>query len=228
MNEPPVNPPEPAPPRRPYTSPKRAEAAQNTRKAIRDAAETLFLRDGYGCTSMKAIAKRAGVSEKTMYLAFANKATLLRQVVEVAVRGDESPRALADRPEWRALALAPPDDMFARFASLSTKLMARTAALIALGEAAADVDPELAEQRDRVHEANRQECMTLATFLKHRDALAPDVDVQDAADIVYAVAGNESMFLRLTRECGWNEAQYADLIAHTLECHLGRRNSTAG
>jgi hypothetical protein len=118
--------------------------------------------------------------------------------------------------------------MLARFAVLSTKLMTRTAALIALGEAAAAVDPELAEQRDRVHEANRQECKTLATALKHRGALAPNIDVQNAADIVYAMAGNENIFLRLTRECGWTEAQYANLIAHTLKHHLGpKANTTA-
>jgi AcrR family transcriptional regulator len=226
MPQHPVKPSESEAPRRPYASPKRAARAARTRQAIRDAAEFLFLRDGYARTSMKAIATRAGVSEKTMYLAFANKATLLRQVVEVAVRGDEAPGPMADRPEWRALALGPPEEMFARFAALSANLMTRTAALIALGEAAADVDPELAEQRYRVHEANRNECKTLAAALKFRGALAPHIDVQDAADIIYALAGSENIFLRLTRECGWNEAQYADLIAHTLEYHLGPKRST--
>jgi AcrR family transcriptional regulator len=226
MSEAPVKPTAPGSPRRPYVSPKRTEAALRTRQTIRDAAETLFLQDGYARTSMKAIANRAGVSEKTMYLAFANKATLLRQVVEVAVRGDEAPGAMADRPEWRAVALGAPEDMFARFAALSAKLMTRTAALIALGEAAADVDPELAEQRDRVHEANRRECKALAAALRYRGALAPNIDVQDAADIVYALAGNENIFLRLTRECGWSEAQYANLIAHTLEYHLGPKRGT--
>ena len=221
MSESFVNPPNPGTPRRAYVSPKRTEAAARTRQAIRDAAECLFLRDGYARTSMKAIAARAGVSEKTMYLAFANKATLLRQVVEVAVRGDEAPGPMAGRPEWRALALGPPEEMFASFAGLSTRLMARTAPLIALGEAAADVDPELAEQRDRVHEANRAECKALATALAYRGALAPDIDVQDAADIVYAIAGNENIYLRLTRECGWTDARYAELIGSTLRHHLG-------
>ena len=38
---------------------------------------------------MKAIAPQAGVSEKTMYLTYATKANLLREVIQVAVRGDE-------------------------------------------------------------------------------------------------------------------------------------------
>ena len=59
-------------------------------REILAAAETLFLRDGYVRTSMKAIAAHAGVSEKTMYLAFATKATLLRQVIQLTVQGDEA------------------------------------------------------------------------------------------------------------------------------------------
>jgi tetracycline repressor-like protein len=66
-------------PLRPYRSVKHEAAAPQTRRTIRDAAETLFLRDGYARTSMKAIAAQAGVSEKTMYLAYATKATLLRR-----------------------------------------------------------------------------------------------------------------------------------------------------
>ncbi|MEA2132516.1 MAG: hypothetical protein QOC68_425 [Solirubrobacteraceae bacterium] len=58
--------------------------------------------------------------------------------------------------------------------------------------------------------------MTLAAALKYRGALAPDIDVQDAADIVYAIAGNGNIYLRLTRECGWTDARYADLIERTL------------
>src|SRR5215203_3551867 len=100
--------------RRPYHSAKRAAAALKTRNAIRDAAESLFLRDGYARTSMKAIAKQAGVSEPTMYLIYATKANLLREVIQVAVRGDEAPATLSERPEWRAVAHGPHDQVFAR------------------------------------------------------------------------------------------------------------------
>ena len=42
----------------------------------------------------------------------------------------------------------------------------------------------------------------------------------DAADTIYALATDESVFLRLTRECGWTPARYADLIARTLNATL--------
>jgi AcrR family transcriptional regulator len=218
---PPVNPPDPGS-RRPYQSPKRAAAALKTRNAIRDAAETLFLRDGYARTSMKAIAKRAGVSEPTMYLIYTNKANLLREVIQVAVRGDEAPATLSERPEWRVMA-GPPDEVFARFAALNATLMTRTAAIIALAESAAAVDPDLAEHRARARATARADLHALAVELQRHGVLAPGVSDQDAADIMYAISNDVSVFLRLTTECGWNETRYAKLIARTLEANIGAR-----
>ena len=47
--------------KRRYHSPRRREQAEATRNEILDAAERLFIRDGYVATSMAAIAKEAGV-----------------------------------------------------------------------------------------------------------------------------------------------------------------------
>jgi AcrR family transcriptional regulator len=223
MVEPPVKPSRPGSPRRPYRSPKREAAALKTRHAIRDAAETLFLRDGYTRTSMKAIAAQAGVSEKTMYLTYATKANLLRHVIQVAVRGDEAPTTLSERPEWRAIVRGPADQVFARFAALNAALMARTAPIIALAEAAAASEPELIEGRDRAHATARADLRALATELKQRGALAAHISEQDAADTMYALAADVTVYLRLTRDCGWTDTRYADLIARTLNATLGAR-----
>ena len=217
-----VKPPDSPGSSRRYSTPKRDQRAAATRAAILAAAETLFLSDGYTRTSMKAIATQAGVSEKTIYLAFDTKATLLRQVIQFAVQGDEAPTPLSERHEWRALVHGPVDDVFARFAALNAKLMTRTAAIIALGESAASADPELAEYRDRAHAATRTNLRALAAELKRRGALAPNISEQHAADTIYALATDESVFLRLTRECGWTPGRYADLIARTLKASLGK------
>ena len=223
MTEPPVKPTAPEPSRRPYRSPKREAAALKTRHAIRDAAETLFLRDGYARTSMKAIAAQAGVSEKTMYLTYATKATLLRRVIEVAVRGDEAPATLAERSDWRAIVKAPSEEVFARFAALNAALMARTAPIIALAEAAALTEAQLAEDRDHAHATARADLLALAAELKQRGVLAADITEQHAADTMYALAADVSPYLRLTRDCGWTDTRYADLIARTLHATLGTR-----
>ncbi len=49
---------------------------------ILEAATTLFLRDGYGVTSLEAVAAAAGVSKRTLYARFSGKAALLQVVVE--------------------------------------------------------------------------------------------------------------------------------------------------
>src|SRR5215213_4632089 len=167
--------------RRPYHSAKRAAAALKTRNAIRDAAESLFLRD------------------------------------------DEAPATLSERPEWRAVMSGPIDEVFARFAALNAALMTRTAAIIALAESAAASEPELREHRDRAHTTSRADLQALAAVLKERGALAAGISEQDAADIMYALVTDVTIYLRLTTECGWNEARYADLIARTLKANIGAR-----
>src|SRR3954451_2644270 len=192
--------PTPPGPRQPYRYPKREAAALQTRRRIRDAAETLFLRDGYARTSMKAIAAQAGVSEKTMYLTYATKAALLRRVIEVAVRGDEAPATLAERSDWRAIVRAPTEEVFARFAALNAALMARTAPIIALAEAAAETEPALADDRAHAHATARADLRALAAELKQRGVLAADITEQHAADTMYALAADVSPYLRLTRD----------------------------
>jgi TetR/AcrR family transcriptional regulator, mexJK operon transcriptional repressor len=55
------------------------------RRAILDAATTLFLRQGYLATSMDQIAAAASVSKQTVYKQFADKQSLFREIVTSTV-----------------------------------------------------------------------------------------------------------------------------------------------
>jgi hypothetical protein len=156
-----------------------------------------------------------------MYLTFSTKANLLRHVIQVAVQGDESAIPISERPEWRGVVAGDPAGILGRFATLNAATMSRTAAIIALGEAAASTDPELAEYRDRAHAATRADLRALAEELNRRGALGPGISEQDTVDTLYALATNESVFLRLTRDCGWTPQRYGDLIARALTATLG-------
>ena len=57
------------------------ERAGEIRDEILDVATTLLLRDGYGATSIEAVAKRARISKRTFYHRFQNKAELFGAVV---------------------------------------------------------------------------------------------------------------------------------------------------
>jgi AcrR family transcriptional regulator len=191
-----------------------AQRALATRRRIRLAAERLFLRDGYLPTTMTKIAAEAGVAEKTVYLAFPTKADLLNEIIRIGVRGDEGSTPVSQREEWREMRASRSVDLLLHHAaSRNAALMARAARFLALGEASAAIDPQLAELRDRGHQNIRSDMHDLATAIA---AIDPRIDADRLAETLFAFAANESPYLRLTEECGWPEQQYASAIRAIL------------
>src|SRR5690349_16397972 len=76
---------------------KRVRDAPGTRRRMLEAARELFVRNGYGATTLKEIADRAGVAVQTIYFTFGNKRVLLKELVDVAIAGDLEPVATMDR-----------------------------------------------------------------------------------------------------------------------------------
>src|SRR5437764_15451115 len=60
--------------------PSRLESAQLSDRVL-DVATALFLSDGFGATSIEAVAKRAGISKRTFYHRFTGKEMLFEAVV---------------------------------------------------------------------------------------------------------------------------------------------------
>src|SRR3954469_12185814 len=94
--------------KRRYDSPLRREQAAATRRAILDAAEGCFAREGYAGTTMAAVASEAGVALKTVYVAFETKAGLLRALWNARLRGEEDAVAMTQHP--MVLAVLAEDD----------------------------------------------------------------------------------------------------------------------
>lgn len=95
-------------PRRPYNSPRRQQQAAATRRTILEAAERLFLQDGYPATTMEAIAAEAGVSLKTAYLPFSTKSGLLRALWDLRLKSDDADAPVVQH-EWFREVLEEPD-----------------------------------------------------------------------------------------------------------------------
>ncbi len=129
--------------KRPYRSPARERAAADTRRRIRAAASERFVRDGFAGTSMKAIAADAGVSERTVFLAFPSKAALLSECIRVAVRGGDGDVPLLEREDSGAIFGAPPDQMLRAVADRSAALFGRAARLFGIYGNAGDPDKPL-------------------------------------------------------------------------------------
>ena len=85
--------------KRSYASPTRALQARATRAEILRSAATLFAEQGYGRTSVGAVAERAGVTAQTIYNVVGSKQQLLKAAYDVMLAGDDEPMSLAERPE---------------------------------------------------------------------------------------------------------------------------------
>ncbi|MEO8690653.1 MAG: TetR/AcrR family transcriptional regulator [Solirubrobacteraceae bacterium] len=194
------------PVKRKYDATARRASAAVTRARVCDAAEELFVRDGYARTSIKAVAKAAGVAEATVYLAFADKAALLDAVIVRATRENAS-EGLA------TIGASPPQDVLPRFAASNAVLMGRAARLIALGESASLMDAGLRPHRERAHRSLRAAFRAVADRLEEAGLLRPGP--QEAADILYAIA-SESTYLRMTEGAGLAPDRYAGWLGDTL------------
>jgi len=198
------------PVKRRYDASSRRAAAAATRERICAAAEELFVRDGYARTSVRAVARAAGVAEATIYLAFPGKGALLDAVIIRATR-DNAAESLD------AIAAAPPDEILSRLAASNAVLMARAARLIALGESATLMDAELRPLRERAHRNLRAALRDVAVRLAAAGRLR--ASSQEAADTLYAIA-NEDTYLRMTEGAGLSPERYAAWLASALEAVL--------
>jgi AcrR family transcriptional regulator len=196
--------------KRAYDAPARRAAAAATRERICATAEELFLRNGYARTSIRTVAKAAGVSEATVYLVFQDKAGLLGEVIVRATHDNTS-------ESLDAILAAPPAEILPRFASSNATLMARAGRLIALGESAARMDAQLRPLRDEALARLRGAFRTIAERLGEAGALR--VSACDAADTLYAIAC-ETTYLRMTEDVGLSPERYADWLAETLAATL--------
>jgi AcrR family transcriptional regulator len=200
------------PVKRRYESPARQAAAAATRERLLVAAETLFVRDGYARTSLRAVAAEAGVSEATVYVAFAGKAALLNQAIIRAVRESGSePVAVVLR--------SPPEQVLARLARSHAATMRRAAPLIAIGEGSALMDAELRPLRDEAHIAIRAALRKVGERLNRAGLLRAGLGASGAADLLYAVS-NETTYLRFTRDAGRRPGSYAAWLTRTFESLL--------
>jgi AcrR family transcriptional regulator len=202
------------PVKRKYDVTSRRAAAAATRERICVAAEELFVRDGYARTSIRSVAKAAGVAEATIYLTFPNKAALLDAVIVRATR--DNPSEGLD-----AIAAAPPEEILPRLAASNAVLMARAGRLIALGESASLMDAALRPLRERAHRHLRAAFRVIADRLE--DAGLLRAGAQESADSLYAIA-SESTFLRMTEGAGLSPDGYARWLTETLGAILCLRH----
>ena len=204
-----------SPPRRRYRSPLRAEQAQETRSALLEAASRLFTTRGWAATGMRDIAGLAGVATETVYSHFGSKSELFRRVADAAVGGDESPVAVAQRPEFALIGKGTRGERIAAAAHLNTQIHGRTAGLAKVLREAAAGDKAIAEMLLAARERQRLDVEAGASLLMGRVPTATE------RDGLWAVLSVE-VYLLLVEVTGWSPATYEAWLAEALELLVPR------
>lgn len=206
--------------KRDYRSELRAAQARETRRTIVAAAAQLFVTNGYGATTVDAIAASAGVSRKTVFAAVGGKADVLKLALDWAITGDDEPVALAERPDVRALLTTDdPDALLDGWATVLVGIDRRVAALHEALHTAADADAgagAVLEQSDRERLAGARDVVARLRVL---DALPQDLSLAHAADIAWLLA-DPALYNRLVQGRGWSPARFERWLASTLRAQL--------
>ena len=202
---------------RSYSSPVRAEQARLTERRITDAAHRLFLTQGYGPTTLAAIAREAGVSAQTIHNVFGTKPALLKKVHDLALVGDDEPIPLAERPEVQAMYAETDPALFLRsYAALGRTVAERVGPLVVLAQAGAlGGDAELAAHVETIRGEHLFGTRMVASRVDELGALRPDLTVERASDRVWTLT-SPSVWHLLTQERGWSGDEYAEWVGEAL------------
>jgi AcrR family transcriptional regulator len=198
----------------PRARPGRHPRSRATRTRIIEAAAHLFVRDGYLGTTVAAIASEAGVAVQSLYLGFGSKLGVLSAALDVAIVGDDEPIPLLERGWVQDLKAKSDGPQAVRlFVREVGQLLARTYPLYAVVQAAA------ASEAGALLAANKQQryggVCAIATHLSDKPGFAAGLGVEQAADLLYALASEEHYAL-LVIERGWSVEAWQTWCADTL------------
>jgi AcrR family transcriptional regulator len=199
---------------------KRADKARQTRRRITRAARDLFVEHGYGATTLQDVADRAGVAVQTIYFTFGNKRSLLKEVVDTSIAGNDQPIATLDRAWFRdALAAGTAAAALRQHIQGAGQVIARFAPINEVLRTATSIDPEItglwpqdADMRFTVQAA-------AARALMAKPGARAGVSAEHAADLLYGVLSPE-LYLLYVRDRGWTHGQWEQWVYDTLRSQL--------
>jgi len=207
-------------PKRSYHSPRRQAQAAATRRSILEAAQRLFVQQGYPATTMEAIAAEAGVALKTVYLAFATKSGLLRALWDLLLKGDED-EAAVDQRQWFLEVVNEPDpERQLRLNARNARVVKlRIAPLLDVIRDAAPVEPDTGALWNLIQSdfyANQQ---AIVESLDAKHALKSGLDITRAADILWTL-NHPDLWRLLVGRREWTPEQFEQWFADTAVAQL--------
>jgi AcrR family transcriptional regulator len=201
------------PGKRSYRSPRRAEQAALTRRAVLDAARESFVRQGYVATTIGEIAVQAGVSVDTVYATVGRKPALLRELVETAISGTGHAVAAENRDYVRSVrAAGTAREKIAIYAHAIAEIQRRLAPVFLALRDAAVTDRDCAALWTEISERRAANMRMFAADLRATGELRADLSDQQVADVIWSMNAAEYWDL-LVGGRSWTPVQFAEWIA---------------
>ncbi|MFI5502656.1 TetR/AcrR family transcriptional regulator [Nocardia asteroides] len=199
-------------PRRRYESLRRTLQAEATSAEIALAARRLFVARGWAATTIREVAREAGVSVPTVYAAYGNKTGLVQAIVDAADLSADAPRTLAELDA----AAGDPTRQLAAMSAYDRRLFERAADVIILVREAGRTEPDLATAYT---DARRRADDIRVQIFSAWPAGTLRADLTTSVDI-YATLCTIDVFATLTCERGWSpdrvEQWWADILPREL------------
>jgi AcrR family transcriptional regulator len=189
-------------------APLRQRQALDTRRAIAQAARSLFAERGYAATSIEVVAAEAGVAERTIYAIFGTKKAILAAICEEWLREagvmETIAEGLAIRDLRRRLELV---------ASSSRRQWESERGVRAMLEGAAASDAEVAKMVNAWKNDRARSFRAIVTGLE--SSLRPGIAGDRAGAIIRALTSAEIYSELVTGE-GWTPGEYEQWLAGLL------------
>ena len=176
--------------KRAYDASLRRAQARLSRDRIIEVARARFLQDGYGPTTISAIAEDAGVSVDTIYKSFGGKPGLVRALTARALEG-AGPVPAEQRSEELQARERDPRKLISGWGVFVTEVAPLAAPILLLLRDAAGSHPELKALLEEVRDDRLRRMTDNARRFAAAGHLRPGLTVADAADVMWAYTSPE-------------------------------------
>jgi AcrR family transcriptional regulator len=212
---------------RPYDGAGRRHHADQMRARTVVRARQLFLDDGYAATTVAAVAAAAGVSQRSLYLAFGGKSGLVKAIWQAGLAGDGETPAPVRSDELSAGDLTP-QALIRGWATLSTEVAPQVAPVVLLVRVAAATDLDMSGLLGEINDERLQRMRHNARRLAASGNLRDDLTIDRAGEIMFAYTSPELYEILVIRQ-RWSLDQYGDFLERGLAAELldpgGRREN---
>lgn len=194
--------------------------ARRTRTALLAATRALIEEQGFEAVTMAAVAERAGVTRRSLYLHFASRADLVGALFDYVVETERLAESAAR--VWAAPDASSALDEWARHLA---RFHPQVSGVVRAIEQVHRRDRDAAAHRRRYLEDQLAACRRLAAWLASDGELAPAWTVETAADMLFGLIAGD-LFERLVTERRWSRQRLAERLTILLRATFFENRAT--